>query len=89
MAQYSYDRTASSRSLSDIAREIRRDWKDVNFAAKPYLDAMGSLDKMTDSYGMDTAHSIVAYFLVNAARWKGDKAKEIKKELNKMLKAKG
>ena len=88
MAQYSYDRTAS-RSLSDIAREIRRDWKAVNFAARPYLDAMGGLDSITDSYGMDSAKSIVAYFLVNASSWRGPKAKEIKAELNKMLKSKG
>jgi hypothetical protein len=29
-----------SRSLSVIAAEIRRDWKRVNFAAVPYLQAL-------------------------------------------------
>jgi hypothetical protein len=74
------------RSLSTIANEISRDWKPVNYAAKPYLSAMYSLDKITDSYGMDSGWSIVAYFLSNATTWKGEKAREIKKELNAMLK---
>lgn len=75
-----------SRSLGTIAREIEQDWKKVHFSARPYLDAMHSLDKITDKYGLDSGKSIVAYFLSNAASWRGPKAKEIKKELNKMLK---
>ena len=74
------------RTLSQIAREIATDWKKVNFAAKPYLDAMFSLDSISDNYGQDSGSSIVAYFLSNASSWRGPKAKEIKKELNKMLK---
>jgi len=31
-----------SRPLHAIARDIRADWKPVNYAAVPYLDAMGS-----------------------------------------------
>ena len=79
---------STARSLSDIAAEIRRDWRPVNYAAKPYLDAMSQLDDMNDRYGMDSARSVVAYFLSNASQWKGDKAKLIKKELNQMLKSK-
>ncbi len=76
-----------NRSLSTIASEIKMDWgKKVNFGAKPYLDAMECLDKMTDSYGADSAKSIVAYFLANASTWRGEKAKAIKAELNKMIK---
>lgn len=75
-----------SRSLYDIALDIRRDWKNVYFGAKPYLDAMSTLDSIHDRYIMDSGKSIVAYFLANARGWKGEKAKEIKKELNKMLK---
>jgi hypothetical protein len=78
--------TTASRSLSTISSEIRKDWKPVNYAARPYLDAMSSLDKITDNYIMDSGWSIVAYFLSNASSWKGDKAREIKKELNAMLK---
>ena len=80
------DMIKESRSISQIASEISRDWKNVNFAAKPYLSAMYSLDSINDKYGMDSGKSIVAYFLSNASTWKGEKAKEIKKELNAMLK---
>jgi hypothetical protein len=75
-----------SRSISQIAAEISRDWKKVYFGAVPYLQAMYSLDSINDKYGMDSGRSIVAYFLSNASTWRGPKAKEIKKELNKMLK---
>jgi hypothetical protein len=77
------------RSLSDIAREIRRDWgSKVNYAAAPYLDAMASLDKMTDRYYADSAESVVAYFLSNASSWRGETAKRVKAELKAMLKMK-
>ena len=75
-----------SRSLSNIASEISRDWKKVNYEAKPYLDAMFSLDSIKDNYHQDSGKSIVAYFLSNARQWKGDTAKRVKLELKKMLK---
>jgi hypothetical protein len=34
---------------------------------------------------MDTAKSIVLYFLSNASSWRGEKAKSIKAELKKMV----
>ena len=70
-----------SRSLSLIARDIRQDWKTVNYAAKPYLEAMQSLSSITDSYGCDNAKSVVLYFLCNAGSWRGPVAKSIKAEL--------
>jgi hypothetical protein len=75
-----------TRPLYDIANEIRKDWKPVYFGAKPYLEAMSSLDKITDDFGMDSGKSMVAYFLSNASTWRGETAKRIKAELNKMLK---
>jgi hypothetical protein len=74
------------RSLHAIAREIRQTWPKVNYAAVPYLDAMGSLDSISDSYGCDDAKSIVLYFLSNAATWRGPDAKRIKAELKGVLK---
>lgn len=74
------------RPLSVIAREIYQDWgSKVNFAAKPYLEAMLSLNSIDDMYMFDSARSVVLYFLSNAKSWKGPKAKEIKKELKDML----
>ena len=77
----------NTRSIATIASEIAADWKNVNFGARPYLDAMFSLDKITDRYFFDEGRSIVAYFLCNAATWKGETAKRIKAELKAMLKA--
>jgi hypothetical protein len=74
------------RTLDVIAKEIRSDWKNVNFGAKPYLDAMGSLSTINDSYGFDSAKSIVLYFLSNASTWRGETAKRVKKELKDMTK---
>lgn len=75
------------RSLELIARDIRRNWKPVNYAADPYLDAMAQLDKITDTYFSDSAASVVRYFLSNATTWRGDVARHIKAELKEMLKA--
>ena len=74
------------RSLDQIAREIRKDWgSKVNYAAKPYLDAMAELDEIESMYGCDTAKSIVIYFLSNATSWRGETARRIKAELKGML----
>lgn len=80
------DGGGTKRPLYEIAEEIRRDWKNVNFGAKPYLDAMSTLTNVTDNYGMDSARSIVNYFLANASSWRGDNAKRIKAELKSMVK---
>lgn len=75
------------RPLDTIAREIRRDWgSKVNFAAKPYLDAMGDLEDIKDNYGADSARSVVAYFLSNSSSWRGETAKRVKAELRKLIK---
>ena len=74
------------RSIKDIAQEIQLDWTNVYFGASPYLEAMHSLNKVTDNYGQDGADSIVLYFLSNAMSWKGDNARRIKTELKQMLK---
>jgi len=77
---------ARSRSLSTIAAEIRRDWKNVYFGAVPYLAAMSTLDTINDSYGADSAKSVVLYFLSNATSWRGDVARRVKAELKQLAK---
>ena len=73
------------RSIREIASEIETDWTKVNYAARPYLDAMYSLDSVSDSYGLDSGQSVVAYFLANAGAWRGDRARALKAELKAML----
>lgn len=75
-----------ARPIYAIAREIRKDWTKPSCYALPYLDAMSSLDSIDDSYGWDSAKSIVLYFLSNASSWRGETAKRIKAELKSMCK---
>jgi hypothetical protein len=72
-------------TISTIAREISREWKNVNYAAKPYLEAMRSLDSVNDSYYQDNAKSVVSYFLANASGYRGDAAKTHKAALKAIV----
>ena len=74
------------RKLHEIASEIENSWKNVNYAARPYLSAMHELTNIDDKYFYDDARSVVVYFLANAGTWRGDDARRIKAELNAMLK---
>jgi len=76
----------TTRAISEIAREIKNDWKNPNYGAIPYLDAMQEINNIDDDYFQDSARSVVIYFLSNARTWKGETAKRVKAELNKMLK---
>jgi hypothetical protein len=74
--------------MAHIARMDKSNWNGgIYFGAVPYLNAMSTMDKITDNYGLDEGTSIVAYFLGNATNWRGDTAKLVKAELNKRLKA--
>lgn len=75
-----------NRPLNIIAEEIIDDWRPKpNPAANPYIRAMLKLDSLDGFYGYDNATSIVLYFLANAGTWRGETARRIKAELNKML----
>ena len=73
--------TTEKRSIRSIALDIRKEWAKVNYAAKPYLDAMLELDTINDKYGFDNARSIILYFLSNASSFRGERAKALKAEL--------
>jgi hypothetical protein len=72
--------------LHELATMVRQDWAKVNYGAVPYLEAMCSLNSVSDNYGLDSGKSIVLYFLCNAQTWKGDTARSIKAELKRRLK---
>ena len=74
------------RTISEIAGEIESTWANVNYAARPYLDAMHSLGSVRDYFGSDSADSVILYFLSNARAYRGDDAKRIKAELKAMVK---
>lgn len=75
-----------TRPIYEIAKEIRKDWKNIYFGAVPYVDAMRELNQITDKYYLDSAKSVILYFLANASAWRGETAKRIKAELKAMAK---
>ena len=75
-----------TRPIHEIAGEIAETWKRRYFGAVPYLAAMHTLETVHDTYGADSARSVVLYFLSNAQTWRGADARRIKAELNALLK---
>ena len=75
-----------ARKIHEIASEILQDWKKPYFGAIPYIEAMLQLNTIHDNDCLDTAESVVIYFLANAQTWRGETAKRIKAELREMLK---
>jgi hypothetical protein len=74
------------RPLCDIAREVQEVWPKVHYAAVPYLDALLSLDQVSENYYCDSGKSVVLYFLSNARSWRGADATRIKAELKEIAK---
>jgi hypothetical protein len=74
------------RPINQIAQDIRKEWKNVNYAAKPYLEAMYELTDKNSRYGYDSANSIVLRFLSNAASFRGPVAAQLKNELKQHIK---
>jgi len=74
-----------TRSLFTIAQDVYAAWPKVNYAAKPYLEAMAALDRITDKYYYDDGRTAVLYFLSNASSFRGEQAKALKAELKSML----
>lgn len=74
--------------IYELAAIIEKSWgtSKVNYAARPYLDAMHSLNDITDNYYYDDGASVVSYFLSNASAWRGPVAREVKAELKRRLK---
>jgi len=76
------------RPIYQIAEDIRKTWggmAKVNYAAKPYLEAMFSLNTIQDDYIMDSGEDIILRFLGNASSFRGEQAKALKAELKALL----
>lgn len=81
--------------IADFKREFNqamaagkkaKHWRQKYVHALAYVEPMLSLNTINDNYGFDSGRSVVIYALSNLTTWKGEKAREIKKELNAMLK---
>ena len=73
-------------TIYQIAAIIKNACPEIYFGASVYIEAMQSMDKITDNYYEDSGPEIVAKFLVNASTWRGETARAVKKELNRRLK---
>ena len=75
------------RSIAAITGDIYDEWGvNVSKACRPYLTAMYNLDTINDKYFADDARTILLYFLSNASSFRGDRARELKAELKRILK---
>ena len=74
-----------TRTLRDIAADIRTHWTDPAYDAVPYIEALECLDDTTQFYGLDSGRAICAYFLSRAESWRGEDAVRIKAELRRMI----
>ena len=75
-----------NKTIAEITAIIRKDWQKVNFAAKPYLNAMDCLSDINQQIGFDSGKSVVLYFLSNASTWRGEIARAVKLELKNRTK---
>ncbi len=71
-------------SISEIAQMMIKHVK-IHPWAKPYHTAMLGLTDLKDTYGVESARTIVLYFLSNARSMTGDFMRAAKKELNNRL----
>lgn len=69
------------RKIYEIANDIEKAWPKVNYAARPYLDALKQLSSPFDIYIAEDAQSITLYFLANASGFRGSQARALKAEL--------
>lgn len=80
-----------TRPLSEIAREIRRDFADkgkpVYFAAEPYVHAMRYMETtdLSAKFYYDGAEEVVIKLLGNLSTWRGETATRIRNELKAAL----
>lgn len=77
------------KTIKQLAVIIAADWNNVSVWARPYLDAMSKIDHITDQYMLDSAASVVLYFLSNASPWRTEVAKQVKSELKRRLRLVG
>lgn len=74
-----------ARALSEIADEIKKEWRYPHFRAITYIEAMSHIKNLDDPYDIYYGYDIVHRFLATSGRWDGDKAKQIKAELRRIL----
>lgn len=78
------------RPLHEIGDDISRAYKSdsmLRYAADPYIKAIRQLTNCGEMYGAEYGDMIVAYLLNNLTQFRGERARELKKELKAHLDA--
>jgi len=75
----------AQRTIRAIALDVKANWPKPFYGAVPYLDAMSTLQTVKDYYGLDSARSILEYFLANAHTFRGEDARRLKAEIKGLL----
>lgn len=71
------------RALNEIAAEIEFEWDGIPPRAAEIVDALGTVERVTDRIYGEPAGALVRELLSLAKGWTGDRATEIKKELTR------
>jgi hypothetical protein len=73
--------------LYKLSDTIQRECRDKAWFAyaKPYVQAMGSLDSVKDYYYSDSGVSICLYALSNLTYWRGEVARQVKAEIKRHI----
>lgn len=76
------------RPLYQFAGTIKRNWDNIDAKAKIYVEKMFSLnqvepDKEGKSY--DPARVVISGFLQNSRTWRGELARQVKRELKEII----
>jgi hypothetical protein len=71
--------------MADIRSDYASKGKPVYYAAEPYVDALSQCETVRDTYGYDSADTLIRYLLSNLQTWRGDVARSVKAELKAML----
>lgn len=58
----------------------------AHWAGVPYSEPLLSIQSINDTYGCDSAKSVILYALGNLQSWRGPDARRIKAELKEHLK---
>ncbi len=80
-----YDPVYEDKTFPQLCSMIAADWSGMAMTARPYFQAMGRMQNLSDTYGTESGKSIVLYFLSNAQSWRGEVARNVKGELKYRL----
>jgi len=74
------------RTLKEISKEIRGDWRKINnTSAREALKCMDRMGQISEPFLAErNGHSVVGTFLTHSVGWRGETARRIKKELRTM-----